>query len=116
MLTLDLRRIMADRGIDYPVRYLQKHGISDYIASRLMRGKVASPGADTLEKLCIALNCTPAELFRWEPDAGMILPPSHALHKLVYKEDAGALVKSLRELPPEKLDELREFVKGLEGK
>lgn len=117
MLYLDIRRALGDRGInDNPAHFLQRHGFTDFIAAKMVKGRCNQLSMQQLEKLCIALNCGPTELFSWKPGEGVNLPPQHPLYKRVVTEDAGTLGKDIRELSPEKMEELRAFVKDLKGK
>ncbi len=117
MLYLDIRRALGDRGInDNPAHFLQRHGFSDYVAAKMVKGRSYQLSTEQLEKLCIALHCGPTELFSWKPDEGSNVPPQHPLHKRVVTEDAGMLGKDIRELSPEQMEELRAFVKELKVK
>ncbi len=113
MLYLDLKKVMADRGIDYPNKFLHAHGFTDVMASNMVRGKMKGTSWKNIEQLCLALNCSPTELFSWQPDEGVTVAPNHPLQKLVVTEDAGALGRQIRALSPEKIEQLRGFVKDL---
>jgi hypothetical protein len=47
-----------------------------------------------VEKLCVALNCTPNDSYEWTPDAKTVLPEAHSLNA----PNKGEGVKNLREL------------------
>ena len=44
-------------------------GISEQNLSLLKSGKVRGVRFETLNKICVALDCTPADLLDFEPDA-----------------------------------------------
>lgn len=77
-----LKRMMALRDISTPHRYVQKLGIPQGSATAWLHNRNASLRLEQLEKLCIALNCTPNDLFSWKGD-GSDLPAGHELRKLV---------------------------------
>ena len=46
----------------------QKIGITEANLSLLKSGKVKGVRFDTLEKICLELNCQPGDLFEYVPD------------------------------------------------
>jgi DNA-binding Xre family transcriptional regulator len=114
MLFLDISRVMSDRGITHPSRFLREHGFTYQVIHKVLNGNVTSATFKTLERLCLALNCAPSDLFAWEPSDSMQVPPGHPLHKLKAQQQPQNLASQIRQLPPDKLDALRDFVSGLE--
>jgi DNA-binding Xre family transcriptional regulator len=112
MLLLDLSRVMSDRGITHPSRFLREHGFSYHIIHRLLHGKLTSTSFATLEQLCLVLHCTPADLFTWQQPASLEVSAGHPLHKLKVQQRQN-LASQIGQLPPDKLDALRDFVGGL---
>ena len=68
MLTLNLSRIFKARAIEQPYKFLVTNGFVPFIAHKYKNSKVTQIRVDHIEKLCIALNCTPNDLFEWFPD------------------------------------------------
>lgn len=116
VLYLDLKRILGDRGItENPIHFLRRAGFTDHMANKLYYNKIDGTSYRNLEKLCIALTCSPNELFSWQAGEGQSLPANHPLQKRKPSAEAGTLGKAIRELPPDQLEELRQFVKGLKS-
>ncbi|MCF8276321.1 MAG: helix-turn-helix transcriptional regulator [Flavobacteriales bacterium] len=68
MIRLDVNRLLKMRGVKFGNVWLSKRGFSYKQARRLLDGSAKSVGIDHLFKLCKAFECTPNELFRYEPD------------------------------------------------
>jgi len=115
MLYLNLTSLFKERGITKPVNLLVKAGFTYYAANELANGRVRSLSLKHLERLCIALNCTPNDVLAWRREEGSAVHDKHPLHKLSPKPDEMAISDVLLQLPVEKLQEVRQFVKGLEG-
>lgn len=49
-------------------------GITEANMSLLKQGKVKGVRFDTLEKICVILQCQPGELLAWVPDGPEMLP------------------------------------------
>ncbi|XZF15307.1 helix-turn-helix domain-containing protein [Chitinophagaceae bacterium MMS25-I14] len=114
MLTLNLHRLMNDKGISSPNTFLVKAGFTYYTASRIISGKVRTISYDHLEQLCLALNCTLNDLFDWQAPKDMIQADMHPLAQLkprvVQEHD---LNETIRSLPLDKLGELHTFINQL---
>jgi DNA-binding Xre family transcriptional regulator len=94
MMTFNPRKIFSLRGIERRTGFLVRLGISYQTARRFLNSQSQYVQIKDIEKLCIALNCTPSDLFEWQPDANTVLPENHSLHSL----NTGAGTKSLRQL------------------
>ncbi len=113
MLYLNLTRLMKDKGIERPLLFLTQNGFTYYTGNKLLNGKAHSITTKQMEKLCTAFHCTPDDLFTWQPPQNMINAESHPLQKLKPKDDTVNITSKLRELSPQKLEEVKEFLKGL---
>ena len=78
-IVLNIVPILTIRNIKTPFTYLVKLGISTISASKMLRGKAVQINFKQLTSLCVALNCTPNDLFALRD---MNLPPQHQLHKI----------------------------------
>ena len=82
--------------------------------SRLMEKKVRSISFDVLEKLCLALNCTPHDLLEWTPDNANQDTEWNVLRALKPKNEALTSGHSLNTmlscLPIDKLNEISKAV------
>ena len=110
MLSLNLQKLFALRGIERPYTFLVKAGISPHSATRLIqsRGKVFR--LDHIELLCVKFNCTPNDLVVWSPDKKTTLPDTHPLTKL--KKDPSLLRfrKAMENVPLEQLQEIASLI------
>jgi DNA-binding Xre family transcriptional regulator len=114
MLIFNPRRVLAMRGVDRMFSFLSKNGFIHSTASYLVSGGVRHIKLKHIGRLCLLLNCTPNDLFEWQPEAGVELPAEHALN-LIIKEDflPTNLRAILRDIPIEKLPEVENLLKGL---
>ncbi len=114
MLALDLARFMESKEIQNPVHYLKKEaGFSTHVARKLLDGSMERLNYEYLERLCLLFNCTPNEMLYWKPGAGTKVTEKIALSKLAGRQRKDNLVRKINQLPEEKIDQLREWVKKL---
>lgn len=102
-LALTLKRILSLRGVLKPHSYLKKAGLTGNTATNLLQGQVGGLRWEQLEQLCLALNCTPNDLFTWRGD-GSNLPSYHELRKLVRPETVLNLTNKLNSLSPDEAE------------
>jgi len=103
MLKFSLKRIFALRGIEKRPAFLVKHGFSRQQASKFLRHDNPLFKVEHLERLCIALNCTPSDLFNWTPDAQKSLPEMHSLNALHQTEKTFNLQQLVKDVPSDRL-------------
>lgn len=113
MLKLNLVSVMRQRGITNPAKYLVKNGFSYHRVNRLFRNEQDSISYTNLERLCLLLNCTIDDLFVWEKPAYISVPEQHALEKLLPKAQEVDMLQKMQQLPMEKLEQLKQFMKDL---
>jgi DNA-binding Xre family transcriptional regulator len=113
MLKLNLAGVMRQRGITNPAKYLMKQGFSYHRINRLLHNEQESISYKILERLCVALHCTPDELLVWQKTGDIAVTDQHPLHKLLPKQEEVDLLQKLQQLPMDKLAELKQFMKGL---
>jgi len=111
MLSLNIHRICAARGILQPFAYLKKHGFTHAIASYIVTNNYLQPKLAYLEKLCILLKCTPHDLLEWKPaaDQNHDIPLATLIPK-----DANEFewMQTIKKLPLDELRALGDVVKG----
>ena len=67
MVKLKVDKILEEKG--KTIYWLcQQMDISYWNLSRMIKGETSSIRYDSINQLCNALNCTPAELFCYTPD------------------------------------------------
>jgi DNA-binding Xre family transcriptional regulator len=115
MLHLNLTTIIENRGIENPNQFLIKSGFTYYTASRMLNEARSKISFSHLEKLCIALNCSVEDLIVWEPPKGMKDIDKHPLAKLRPRKQKGNITSTIKNLPPEKLNALRDYIEKLQN-
>jgi len=112
MLRIDLSRFMASREILAPRRFLISQGFTYHMAGRLLREQTGSISYKNLEKLCRIFNCTPNDLYSWDP-MGETADTKVALAKLAGRTRQASILGKLKQLPDNKLDQIRQLVDKL---
>lgn len=113
MLYLNLQRVISQRGIASPNKLLIKHGFTAYTASRILTNQVSGLSNEQLEKVCLALRCTPNDIYSWQKPTDANISADHPLHELVPKPQHLDMVQQLQELPLEKLEAIRKFIEEM---
>ncbi len=113
MLHLDLYRVIEDKGIENAHLFLRQNGFSAHVTSRLLNNKVDSISFKHLEQICLALNCTIDDIFSWKTEDPKQIYKNHALQKLKRGESKGNITHKLKQLPLDKLNEVRNYIDQL---
>jgi DNA-binding Xre family transcriptional regulator len=115
MLKLNLKPILAARGISKPLSFLVEAGLSYRTAHILLKYGVSAIKLSHLEKLCSALHCTPNDLMEWTDKTigGNTIP--HPLQELNKGKINVDLYKKLQTLPLSKLNELSNILQNGES-
>ena len=114
MLRYKFDEVFKIRGITRPYTYLTQQGIQNQMASRIVKNELGSIRLKTLEKICIALNCTPNDLLEWYPSEGFVNDKRLALHAIKAKdpEHTTKITRLLHDIPLDKLEEVEAFIEG----
>lgn len=115
MLNFNLKRILEMRGVDKPFSYLVDKGFYRTVASKLVNNKVVNIKVSHIERLCRVLNCTPNDLFEWQPKENDLLGANHPLNTLIREKSAADFVRMYKEIPLDKLDKVEEFIAQLKN-
>ena len=113
MLTFNLRRVFALRGIDNPHKQLVKLGIASPTAWNLLSNNVSSIRSKHLETICEYLKCEPNDLYEWRPDRDALAPEDHPLKRLRRSDEALKYNDLIRNIPLEKIDRARTLLEDL---
>jgi DNA-binding Xre family transcriptional regulator len=65
MLVFNLSRALKPRGVEKHYKFLLEQGFVPSSAHGFLRGAAIQIKFEQLERLCLALNCTPNDLFEW---------------------------------------------------
>lgn len=110
MLQLNLQRIFTARGIDQPYKFLVKNGFVPFTAHKYKNDKVEQIRLDHIERLCTVLNCTPNDLFEWQPDTLLDDRADHPLQKIRRRDKKIEITKMLNNVSLEKLEEIEKLL------
>lgn len=113
MLYLNVGRVMNLRGILKRVAFLYKNGFIRTSAISIANNEVWQIRFSNLEKLCLLLNCTPNDLFQWQPDENQTVTENTALKALIRDEAATELSQIIKDLPLEKLEKVEAVLKQI---
>jgi DNA-binding Xre family transcriptional regulator len=111
MLQLNLQRVLKARGIETPYKFLVQSGFVPFTAHKYKNGKVEHMRLDHIEKLCTLLNCTPNDIFEWQPDTLLDDRANHPLQKIRKRDKKLEINKILSRLSLEKLEEIEQMLK-----
>ncbi len=111
MLTLNLKRLFALRGIDKPFAFLVKNGFSDWTASGWLNGQTKTIKYSHVEKLCVLLNCEPNDMFEWQATDSTLNTETHPLRKLKRESANITVAEMMKAIPIEKMDEIQNILK-----
>lgn len=116
MLKLNCKKVIDSRGIHDHLGHLQQNGISRHLAHRLIDKVTQRISLEILEKLCIALNCTPNDLLEWTPDKNNKETEWTAMSALKPKPQNANMSILLSRLPFDKLNEIVKAVNETQKK
>ena len=105
MLYLNLKRVMRLRGIEKHNKFLVDLGFAPATVRNLLKNAVWRMDFENLERICLALNCTPNDVLEWLPPDNQANPEAQALIKLTRKKE-NDLPKLLKDLPIEKFEQI----------
>lgn len=103
MLKFNPKNIFLLRGIEKTTAFMVKLGMDYSTASRFLKSKSRFVKVKDIEKLCVALNCTPNDLFEWKAGENTILPETHSLNALQRNETVKNLQQMIKDVPSNKL-------------
>ncbi|WP_109831990.1 helix-turn-helix domain-containing protein [Reichenbachiella versicolor] len=111
MLTYNFIRVLKARGIDKPYTFLKNSGFSNNFAVRISKNQVKHVPLKQLEQLCKVLHCTPDDLMEWIPEDETSIPVDHPLHKIKRSDKMVHILKTLSNVPLDKLDEIDRLIR-----
>ncbi len=115
MLLFNPKKIFLQRGIEKTTGFLVKIGFSYSTASRFLKSKSRFVKIRDIERLCIALNCTPNDLFEWQADAKSVLPENHSLNALEKSGQTKNLRELVKDIPSDKLKLIENLLEELKS-
>lgn len=113
MFILNVRRILRLRGVEKHYNFLVNLGFVPATANILLSSQAQRVKLEHLEKLCLALNCTPNDLIEWQPgSAPQPIAETHSINSLK-KKNLNAL---LNEVPVDKFEQIADILQDLKNK
>jgi DNA-binding Xre family transcriptional regulator len=109
MLNLDIPRICAEKGIANPKKFLMGLGFFPNAAAAMIQHKRVRIDRDQVEKICIALRCTPNDLFSWQPGKDAQIDPGHPMRALI-REQRASIPEMLQVMTPEQIEDFRRLM------
>ena len=113
MLIFNMHRVFDLRGVDKPHAYLVKNKFAPSSASSLLNYRTDNIRIKALEKLCVALNCTPNDFFEWHDGGANDLPETHELNSLRRAQITKTFSEMIKNVPVDKLADVETFVQSL---
>ena len=103
MLRFTIPQMLKLRIINHPVGFLMNNGFPRQTAYRICSGKAKNLTSKQLEKLCLALKCTPNDIIEWIPDDDKLLESNPPLARLFKAQVPYELRDIAKDIPFDKL-------------
>jgi DNA-binding Xre family transcriptional regulator len=115
MLVFNPKKVFALRGIEKISNFLVKMGYSYPTAARFLKSKSRFVKVKDIERLCIALNCTPNDLFEWHADGKIVFGDNHSLNALAKSGQTKNLQELVKDIPSDKLALIENLLEELKS-
>jgi len=115
MLYINLKRILRLRGVEKYNKFIISLGFAPATARKLLANDVRRIDFDNLERLCLALSCTPNDLLEWYPPDTQANPEAQSLIKLKRNREED-FTKLISKLPLEKFEQIAEILQDSSSK
>ena len=115
MLNINIKKVMRLRGIENHYNLLLSLGFVPGTARNFLAGTIIQLKLDQLERLCVALNCTPNDLLEWTPGANQPVSDAHSLNAIKRKPERD-LPALLSEVPLDKFEQIVDILQELKNK
>ena len=106
MLKFNLHPFFKVRGVGNPRRFLIDLGINHISAAKLLKGEMTSLRLEHIEKICLALRCTPNDLLEWTPDNTFSADAAHPIHAIAPRKNIDRLLDKLGNMSYEEMERL----------
>jgi hypothetical protein len=90
-----------------------KNGFAPASATNMLKYYPLVFKVKALEKLCIALNCTPNDLFEWRDGKNESLAENHSLNSIRKEAVAKNFSEIMKDVPLERAGEVESFLESL---
>ena len=89
---------------------MTKQGFTGSHAHAIKEGKIQGLQLPAVEKLCIALYCTPNDLIEWIPEKSNPLNGDHPLNQLIKRDKVVECANKLQSIPLDKLEAIERLL------
>lgn len=110
MLAYQVKKLCKIRGISNPHSFLVQIGLSSSVAQKFLRDDTYTLRVRHIEALCLHLNCTPNDLFRYKPSATRDLRNPIPLDALIRKEEETDIIDQLKTLDLDQMKEVTQWI------
>lgn len=103
MIRLDIKRLLALRGIRYGRAYLLKHGFTVNEVRGLLGRPLVELRFEVLTRICITFDCLPNDVLTWDGDPkshliALVKPPAPDVPSLLQGKSPSEIEEILRRL------------------
>jgi len=117
MLNNNLLSLIKLRNIQKPRAWLIKQGINSQTADRLLKNEQRHIRFDDMERICLGLNCSPTDVFIWQPDNEADNIPNHPLQAIRSDKILPDVMAQLNNSTLDELKQVSDFIEKMrEGK
>jgi len=109
MLYFNIPKLFKLRNISKPRIFLSQNGFTYSQAKNLATYRRSNISVNVVEKLCLALNCTPNDLLEWIPSKDSQVPENHPLHALKPSETLD-LDELLKDIAPSQIPQIKKAI------
>lgn len=110
MIANNIKNIFQLRQVEKPRAWLMDRGISSKVADRLLKNEQRHIKFDDIEKICLGMNCSPADLFVWQPDSEADNIPGHPLQAIRSDRNMPDVLSKLQYASLDELKKMDEFL------
>lgn len=110
MIKYNFQRLFTIKGIVKPFSFLVNAGFSHNFATKVKNNRVNRLNVEMIERLCIALNCSPNDLMEFIPDNDNYIDKNHPLFTLQRTDKILKINKILSRMTLEEINEIQSII------
>lgn len=111
MIRYNFDRVFKARGVERPLTFMRKAGLSANFASNVKYNRVSRLSLKHIEILCLSLRCTPNDFMEWIPNKDDNVDEEHPLNVIRKPEEEINMTKTINSIPLGKLKKIDELIK-----
>lgn len=110
MLIYSINKLLVSKGIKYKINFFQKCGFTYNAARNIASDRMGGVHLKTIEKICVALDCTPNDLLTYVPDHNPV-GGDHPLRTLNDDRYKNEIVEGIELLNTTELEAIKEHLR-----